>query len=73
MFYTTVLFSATLEIKCVNFNVLLARYKSFKEVSKTFLKYFVKFQKNEYDGLQSSILSKIGVLQLECTVQLLQL
>ena len=57
--------------KC--YHDLLARYKSFKEVSKTFLKYFVKFQKTKYDGLQSSHLSKIVVLQLECRVLLLQL
>ena len=55
------------------YHVLQARYKLFKEVSKTFLKYFVKFQKTKYDGLQSSLLSKNVVLQLQRTVLLLQL
>ena len=58
---------------CKFYHVLLARYKPFKEVSKTFLKYFVKFQKTEYDEQQSSIFSKIIILLLECTILLLQL
>ena len=44
---------------CKFCHVLLARYKSLKELSKTFVKYF---------ELQSSLLRKIIVLQLECRV-----
>ena len=35
---------------------------SFKGVSKTFLKYFVKFQKTKYDELRSFVVNKIVVL-----------
>ena len=74
MLYITAIVFYLLENKICNFyHVLLARYKSFIEVSKTFLKYFVKFQKTKYDGLQSTLLSKIVVLQLQGAVLLLQL
>ena len=41
--------------------------------SKRFRKLSLKFQKIKFSGLQSSLLSKIVVLQLENTVPLLQL
>ena len=71
MFYITVIAFCFLGNKvCKFYHVLLPRYKSFKEVSKNFLKYFVKFQKFKHDRLQSSLLSNV---QLECTVLLLPL
>ena len=74
MLYITAIVFYLLENNICNFyHVLLARYKSFIEVSKTFLKYFVKFQKTKYDGLQSTLLSNIVVLQLQGAVLLLQL
>ena len=69
MFYITVIVFWFLGSKMCKFEqVPLARYKSFKEVSKTFLTYFVKLQKTKYDGLQNYLLRKIVVSQLECTV-----
>ena len=67
MFYiiTVIAFCFLGNKMCKFYHVLLPRYKSFKEVSKKFLKYFVKFQKFKHDRLQSSLLSNV---QLECRV-----
>ena len=58
MFYITVVLCFLENNMCKFYHVLLARYKSFKKVSKTFLKYFVKFLKAKYDGLQSPLVRK---------------
>ena len=41
------------------YHVLLARGNHSRGVSKAFLKYFVRCQKTEYDGLESFLFSKI--------------
>ena len=45
---------------CKFYHVLLARYKPFKGVSKTFFKYFVKFQETKYYG--SFIIAKSSLI-----------
>ena len=49
---------------CKFYDVLLERVQKNKNI---------KFQKNKYDGAPSSLLSKTGVLQLQCTVLLMHL
>ena len=49
---------------CKFYHVLLERVQKNKNI---------KFQKNEYDGAPRSLLSKTGVLQLQCTVLLMHL
>ena len=77
MFYITIIVFSFLVNKMGKFyHVLLARCNHSRGSSKTLLKFFVKlslkFQKTKYDGVRSSLLSKIVVLQLQCTVSLLQ-
>ena len=60
IFYITLILFYILGNKmCEFYQLLPVRYNHSKGVSKTSLKYFMKFQKTKYDGLQSSLLSKI--------------
>ena len=64
------MFSASLKIRCRLRSA--SQIKSFKGVWKTFFKNS-ETSKNKYDGLLSSLLSKIVVLQMNCTVLSLHL
>ena len=60
VFYITLIVFYFLGNKmCEFYQLLPVQYNHSKGVSKTSLKYFMKFQKTKYDGLQSSLLSKI--------------
>ena len=73
-FYITLIVFSFLGTKMYKFyQILLASCNHSKRFQKCFLKYFVKFQKTKYDGVRSYLLNKIVVLQLQCTVLLLQL
>ena len=63
-FYMTLLAVSFLGNKICKFCLVLPATcnQSFKRISKTFLKYFAKFQKTKYNGVRSSLLSKIVVL-----------
>ena len=69
MFYITIIiFSFPVNKLGKFYHVLLAKCNHSRGSSKTLLKFFVKlslkFQKIKYDGVCSSFLSKIVVLQL---------
>ena len=73
-FYITLIVFSFLGTKMYKFyQILLARCNHSKRFQKCFLKYSVKFRKTKYDGVRSYLLCKIVVLQLQCTVLLLQL